>query len=62
MKSNNKLNRNYQPSSGFLSKFSQTIPIYSDDYSIENKYTFAKFYSPNDNAIISLRFLANSIK
>ncbi len=57
----NKLNQNFQPSSGFLSKFSQVIPIYSDDYSIENKYTFSKYYSPNDNAIISLRFLANSI-
>ncbi len=57
----NKLNRNYQPSSGFVSRFYQDIPIYSDDYSIENKYTFAKYYSPNDNAIISLRFLANSI-
>ena len=57
----NKLNQNFQPSSGFLSKFSQVIPIYSDDYSIENKYTFSKYYSPNDNAIISLKFLANSI-
>ena len=57
----NKLNRNYQPSSGFVSRFYQDIPIYSEDYSIENRYTFAKYYSPNDSAIISLRFLANSI-
>ena len=57
----NKLNQNFQPSSGFISRFYQSIPIYSDDYSIENKYSFAKYYSPNDNAIISLKFLANSI-
>ncbi len=57
----NKLNQNFQPSSGFISRFNQSIPIYSDDYSIENKYSYAKFFSPNDNAIISLKFLANSI-
>ena len=57
----NKLNQNFQPSAGFISKFNQNIPIFSDDYSIENKYSFARYYSPNDNAIISLKFLANSI-
>ncbi len=57
----NKLNRNFQPSSGYISSFSQDIPIYSEDYSIENRYTFSRYYSPNDTAIISLRFLANSI-
>jgi len=57
----NKLNQNFQPSSGFISSFNQNIPIYSQDYSIENKYSFAKYYSPNDNAIISLKFLANSV-
>ena len=57
----NKLNQNFQPSSGFINRFYQSIPIYSDDFSIENKYSFSKYYSPNDNAIISLKFLANSI-
>ncbi len=57
----NKLNQNFQPSSGFINSFYQTIPIYSDDYSIENEYSFAKYYSPNENAIVSIKFLANSI-
>ena len=57
----NRLNQNFQPSSGFISSFNQTIPIYSDDYSIENRYNFAKYYSPNENAIISLKFLAHSV-
>ena len=39
----NKLNQNFQPSSGFKSTFFQSLPIYSDDYSIENRYDFAKF-------------------
>ena len=57
----NKLNQNFQPSSGFKSTFFQSLPIYSDDYSIENKYDFVKYYSPNENAILSFRFLAQSI-
>ena len=57
----NKLNQNFQPSSGFINSFYQSIPIYSDDFSIENKYSFSKYYSPNDNAIVSLKFLANSV-
>ena len=32
----NKLNQNFQPSDGFITNFSQTLPIYSDDQSIEN--------------------------
>ncbi len=57
----NKLNQNFQPTAGFRSTFSQSIPIYSEDYSIENRYDYAKFFSPNDNAILSFRFLAHSI-
>jgi outer membrane protein insertion porin family len=57
----NKLNQNFQPSSGFKSTFYQSLPIYTDDSSIENKYVFSKYYSPNENAILSFRFLAQSI-
>ncbi len=57
----NRLNQNWQPSSGFKSTFYQSLPIYSDSYSIENSYDFAKYYSPNENAIVSVRFLAQTI-
>ncbi len=57
----NKLNQNFQPSSGYKNTFFQSLPIYSDDYSIENKYDFVKYYSPNENAILSFRLLAQSI-
>ncbi len=57
----NKLNQNFQPSSGFSSSFYQTIPIYADDWSFANTYKYSKYYSPNDNAIISFKFLAESI-
>ena len=57
----NKLNQNFQPSAGFKSTFYQSLPLYSDDVSIENKYNFAKYYSPNENAILSFRFLVQSV-
>jgi len=57
----NKLNQNFQPTSGFRAAFRQTIPIYADDFSLQNRFDYAKYYSPNDNAVLSLRFLAQSI-
>ncbi len=57
----NRLNQNFQPSSGFKSTFYQSLPLYSDDLSIQNKYDLAKYYSPNENAILSFRFLAQSV-
>ena len=57
----NKLNQNFQPSSGFSSSFYQSIPIYAEDWSLSNQYKYSKYYSPNENAIISLRFIARTI-
>ncbi len=57
----NKLNQNFQPSSGFSSSFYQSIPLYAEDWSFNNQYRFSKYYSPNENAIISFKFLAESI-
>ncbi len=57
----NKLNQSFQPSSGFSSSFYQTIPIYAEDWSFANEYRFSKYYSPNETAIISFKFLARSI-
>tara|TARA_B100002051_G_scaffold258321_1_gene276586 strand:- start:1624 stop:3882 length:2259 start_codon:yes stop_codon:yes gene_type:complete len=49
----NKLDQNFQPSDGFITKFSQTLPIYSDDSSIENSFTAAKYHSVNESLILS---------
>ncbi len=57
----NKLNQNFQPSSGSKTTFFQSLPLYSDDLAFENTFTYSKFYSPNENAILSFRFLAQSI-
>ena len=57
----NKLDQNFQTSDGFINKFSQTLPIYSDDLSIENSFSTAGYHSVNDNLILSAKFLLKSI-
>ena len=49
----NKLDQNFQPSEGYVTKFSQTLPIYSEDLTIENSLTASKYYSVNDSLILS---------
>ena len=57
----NKLDQNYQPTKGFINKFSQTLPLYSDDISIENSFSSSAYHSINDNLILSANFLLKSI-
>jgi len=49
----NKLDQYFQPTEGYITKFSQTLPIYSEDLSIENSFTASKYYSVNDSLIFS---------
>ncbi len=57
----NKLDQNFQPTDGHIAKFSQTLPIYSDDKSIENSLTASKYYSINDSLILSGKFFLKSV-
>ncbi len=57
----NRLDQNFQPSDGFINKFSQTLPIYSDDLSVENLLTSSAYHSINDNFIISAAFYLKTI-
>ena len=57
----NKLDQNFNPTDGYINFFSQTLPIYSDDQSIENEFTSSAYHSINDNLILSANFLLKSI-
>ena len=57
----NKLDQNYQPTDGFLNSFSQTLPLISDDNSLENKITSSAYHSLTDNIILSAQFYLNTI-
>ena len=49
----NKLDQNFQPTEGYKTSFTQVLPIYSDDFAIENTLNLAKYYSVTDNLIFS---------
>ena len=51
----------FQPKSGYLTYFSQTLPIISKDYSIENLFTLDKYVAISDDMVTKFSFLANTI-
>ena len=51
----NKLDQNFQPTDGYMTIFSQTLPIYSDDSTIENTFKASKYHSINDGLILSAK-------
>ncbi len=57
----NKLDQNFQPTDGYLTKFSQTLPIYSDDTTIENSFSGSTYYSVNDSLILSAKLYLKAV-
>jgi len=57
----NKLNQNFQPTDGYLTNFSQTLPLYSDDKTIENVLKASKYHSLNDSLILSAKLYLRSV-
>ncbi len=57
----NRLDQNYQPTDGFINKFSQTLPIISDDASLENSFTSSVYHSINENLILSANLYLKTI-
>ena len=57
----NKLDQDFQPTNGYRASFSQTLPIYSEDSSIENTIRASKYYPVNDNLILSAKIFLKSV-
>ena len=57
----NSLDQNFQPTEGSLAKFSQVLPLYSDDNTIENTINFSKYYSPTDNLVLSGKLFMRAV-
>ncbi len=57
----NKLDQNFEPTDGFVNFFSQTLPIISDDLSIENTFTSAAYHTVADNLILSANLYLQAI-
>ena len=50
----NKLNQNFNPSDGFKFKFSQELPIYTDDYTLINSIDYTNYFQTSGGAIFSV--------
>ena len=57
----NRLDQNFQPTDGFINNFSQTLPIYSDDLTIENSFTSSIYRSLGENLILSAKFYLKAV-
>ncbi len=57
----NKLNQNFQPTDGYRSTFSQTLPIIADDQSISNAYEYANYTKFQNETVFSFIFFAKAI-
>ena len=57
----NKLNQKFQPTDGFFAKFSQSIPIYSDDNSLENTVFSSKYHSITDNFLLAGKLFLKAV-
>ncbi len=57
----NKLNQNFQPTDGFFTKFSQSLPIYSDDNSLENTLTASKYHSITENFLLAGKLFLKAV-
>ncbi len=57
----NNLDQNFQPTDGHIAKFSQKLPIYSDDLTIENSFNASKYYSPSENLVLSAKLFMKAV-
>jgi outer membrane protein insertion porin family len=51
----------FQPSEGFVSSWKQNIPLYADDTSIYNSYSFTNYNKIADNFVVSAGIMLSSI-
>ena len=57
----NKLDQNFKPTDGSRTYFQQILPLYSEDWSVENSFSQSNYFSVSDNLILSSNFLFKSI-
>jgi outer membrane protein insertion porin family len=51
----------FRPTDGFYSKFNQTLPLLSNDYSLSNIYDYKVYHKISENMISSLSFHVSTI-
>ena len=56
-----KRNQRFQPTQGFISRFNQSIPIYSDTPALLNTFTYSKYHLFTEDIVGSMKFLGKTI-
>ena len=56
-----KRNQRFKPTDGFSSNFSQGIPLFSNNYTLKNSYSFNTYKELSDEMVGSLKFYVKSI-
>ena len=56
-----KRDQSFRPSDGYFSRFNQTLPLLSNDYSLSNIYDFKIYHKLSENTVSNLSFHVASI-
>ena len=54
-------NQKFQTTEGYRSAFNQKLPLYSENPSILNGFSYSAYYSPTDEIIGSIKFYSRAI-
>ena len=52
----NKLNQNFNPTDGYKIRFSQDLPIYSEDFTLVNSVNFSNYFQTENRTLFSFSF------
>ena len=56
-----KRDQSFRPTDGYYSRFNQTLPLLSNDYSISNIYDFKTYHKLSENMISNISFYISAI-
>ena len=56
-----KRDQSFRPTDGYFSRFNQTLPLISNDYSLSNKYDFKTYHKLSENMISNISFYISAI-
>ncbi len=56
-----KRDQSFRPTDGYFSRFNQTLPLVSNDYSLSNTYNFKAYHKITENTVSNLSFHISAI-
>ncbi len=56
-----KRDQSFRPTDGYFSRFNQTLPLVSNDYSLSNTYDFKTYHQITENTVSNLSFHISAI-